>query len=142
MHSWEVTSNLCQFCMAEVGTLMHRFHCDATRPTHGWAQPPTQARRALRAIGEDRGRFLQTHGLIVLRVPAPPPRQDGLFEWLMPLDIADPLADNATWYFDGSLVDGKVAPLRATGISTYWPSPVERRRDGVPLLPLLRLGHS
>ncbi len=115
VHSWEVTSNLCQLCMAEVGTLVHRFHCAATRPSQGWTQPPSQARKAIAAISDDRARMLQTRGLLVLRVPAPMPRQEGLFEWLMPLDLANPQSDSATWHFDGSLLDGKIVSLRVTG---------------------------
>ena len=36
-------------------------------------------------------------------------------DWLLQPDFNKPEFDHATWYFDGSLLDGKTIILRATG---------------------------
>ena len=84
-------------------------------PAEGWPKPPALAHKILDHIEHDRARLLQTRGLLTIRVPAPLSRQDGIFEWLIPLDQADPRSEHATWHFDGSLMDGKVVSLRVTG---------------------------
>ena len=43
------------------------------------------------------------------------PKQDGEFRWLLQPDFSSPEVGNATWYFDGSMLNGKWLPLRATG---------------------------
>lgn len=44
---FECDSNLCQLCLAEPGTLEHRFRCSKTRPQNGWREPPAAAKLAL-----------------------------------------------------------------------------------------------
>jgi hypothetical protein len=61
--------------------------------------------------------------LLTVRVPAPVARHDGRFEWLRIPDLNDPAVDEATWYFDGSMLDGKVDLLRATGFGIAVTSP-------------------
>ena len=58
---------------------------------------------------------MDTRALMVMRVPAPVIRQDGVFQWLCAPDLNDPALDDATWYFDGSMLEGKFELLRATG---------------------------
>ena len=49
----------------------------------------------------------------MLRVPAPVRQQEGSYRWLRhPGNMED---SNATWYFDGSMLNGRWKPLRATG---------------------------
>ena len=111
------TSNLCQLCLKEVGTLQHRAHCIGIRPEGGWPKPPKAAELVRTKLSEDRARLLDTRALLTVRVPAPVARQDGHFEWLRAPDLNNPAIDEATWYFDGSMLDGKVDLLRATGFS-------------------------
>ena len=59
--------------------------------------------------------MLKLRGLLVLRIPVPPFRDEGSFKWVM-----DPIASercllDATWYADGSLTGGKSRDLRTTG---------------------------
>jgi len=121
--SFKVTSNLCQLCFREVGTLQHRARCSATLPTGGWPQPPQAAALARRNLSVARERLLETRGLLTVRVPAPVARHDGCFEWLLMPDLNNPAVDEATWYFDGSMLDGKVDLLRATGFGITVTSP-------------------
>jgi len=109
------TSNLCQLCLKEAGTLQHRAHCIGIRPEGGWPKPPKAAELVRTKLSEDRARLLDTRALLTVRVPAPVARQDGHFEWLRAPDLNNPAIDEATWYFDGSMLDGKVDLLRATG---------------------------
>ena len=74
-------------------------------------------------LSEARKRHLDTRALLTIRVPAPVVRHDGRFEWLRAPDLNDPATDEATWYFDGSMLDGKVDLLRATGFSIVITSP-------------------
>jgi hypothetical protein len=121
--SFETSSNLCQLCFKEVGTLQHRGQCIATRPEGGWPRPPKEARLARSRLSEARERHLDTRALFTVRVPAPPGRQDGRFEWIRAPDLNDPAINEATWYFDGSMLDGKVDLLRATGFGIAITSP-------------------
>jgi len=101
--------------MKEVSTLAHRAICSATRPEDGWPPPPNAAKLARSKIGDVRRRLLDTRGLLVLCIPAPPTRQHGFLEWIRAIDPNNPALDEATWYFDGSMLDGKVDLIRATG---------------------------
>jgi hypothetical protein len=78
---------------------------------------------ARKELSEARARFLDTRALLTVRVPAPVASQDGRFEWLRAPDLNDPAIDEATWYFDGSMFDGKVDLLRATGFGIAITSP-------------------
>jgi hypothetical protein len=110
---WGIKETRCQLCMAQPGTLPHRFDCDATRPHGGWPRPPPKAQLALNAIGPQRQATLQTRGLLVMEVPAPKPPTEGWFEWLRhPSPDVD---DTFTWYLDGSMLDGKLIDFRAVG---------------------------
>jgi hypothetical protein len=117
------TSSLCQLCFKEVGTLQHRAVCEATRPEGGWPPPPKAAELARSKLGDTRKRLLDTRGLAVFRITAPPIRQDGALHWQRQPDLNDPAVDEATWYFDGSMQEGKLEPLRATGFGLAVVSP-------------------
>ena len=121
--SFEASSSLCQLCLKEVGTLQHRACCTVTRPEGGWPKVPKKAELARKKLQEARTRFLDTRALLTITVPAPAARQDGRFEWLRLPDLNDPAIDDATWYFDGSMFDGKVQLLRATGFGIAITSP-------------------
>jgi hypothetical protein len=113
--AWCIEDTRCQLCLADTGTLEHRFECKASLPGDGWPQPPAKAARVLGRLSSQRKRILQTTGLLVLRLPAPPQRGVGTFTWVVQPDESDPSFHDAVWYFDGSLLDGKWKPLRATG---------------------------
>ena len=58
--SFGTSSNLCQLCFKEVGTLQHRSQCSATRPEAGWPRPPKEARLVRSKLSEARERLLDT----------------------------------------------------------------------------------
>lgn len=121
--SFEAGTNLCQLCLKEVGTLEHRYCCEATKPPGGWPSPPKAAKLMRSKLGEARRRTLHTRGLLAVRVPLPQARQDGWFHWLREPDCNNPAVNEATWYFDGSMQDGKYEVLRATGFGVAVVSP-------------------
>ncbi len=112
--SWGIDDASCQLCHEAVGTLEHRFVCKASLPAEGWKPPPRDASLARARIGPERLRLLQNRGLLVLRLPAPPPAEQGWFEWMVSppeeVDVA-----SCVWYLDGSLLDGEWVEYRATG---------------------------
>ena len=115
MPEWGITDNRCQLCLQEVGTLEHRFTCSATIPTGGWPKPPAGADKALLRLGDARGRILRTRGLAVVRLPPRQQHQHGEFRWLKRPNDDDPELTGATWYCDGSLLNGRWKELRVTG---------------------------
>ena len=70
--SFGITHNRCQLCMKETGTAAHRWNCECTKPENGWSQPAGKAEQAFQVIGERRLQLLETHGMLVLKVPAKP----------------------------------------------------------------------
>ena len=93
---WGIDDTRCQLCFEELGTLDHRFVCDATRPAEGLPVMPAQGRLAAGRLGRERSRLLSTRGLLVLRVPAPPSICAECFSWI----VAPPERDDAhllTW---------------------------------------------
>ena len=79
---WGIEDQRCQLCLGATGTLEHRFMCPATAPADGWPQAPPAAARILGRMSARRKAILQTTGLLVLRLPTPPRRGDGMFRWL------------------------------------------------------------
>jgi len=53
--------------------------------------------------------------MLVLKVPIMRPRLEGDLMWLLEPDFNDPRIDEAMWFFDGSMLNGKWLPLRSTG---------------------------
>ncbi len=72
-------------------------------------------KRQLGRLLQNRRFYLKHHGLLVLRLPAPPVCTYGNFEWLK--QPAQPLlsSDEVCWHFDGSMLNGTWRPFRATG---------------------------
>jgi hypothetical protein len=101
--SWGIQDRNCQLCHQEIGTLDHRWHCNATRPAEGWPAQPKQAALALERFDQERRRLLQTRAMLTVRLPKPLGQQVEWFTWH--LDPPDELG-GATWYLDGSLLDG------------------------------------
>ena len=64
--------------------------------------------------GQRRKHFTQ-HGLLALIVHTAAHTQVGMFQWLAAPDGADPRLDTATWYCDGSLLDGRWNAIRTAG---------------------------
>jgi len=95
---------LCQLCGGADGTLEHRHCCPATVPEGGWPQPPTRVAAFLRSLDDQRRALLVTRGLFALNVEIPLRSPDGWWRWQSspPADVPD----DATWFIDGSLVDG------------------------------------
>ena len=60
---WTDTT-LCQLCMKETGTLLHRHCCSATKPANGWPQPPKEALAVADAVGAIRKKWLTTRGIL------------------------------------------------------------------------------
>ena len=81
MPSWNITDSSCQLCKSAPGTIEHRFDCPATRPPGGWPAPPPEAAELSDGLGAQRRQWLRTRGLLVLRIPAPPDRGEGFFNW-------------------------------------------------------------
>ena len=98
-----------------LGTMEHRFSCPKTCPQTGWPKPPAIASKPLRRISDRRSNILRSHGMLAVRLPPRPHHQDGQFAWLAAPDHNDPGLTNATWYCDGSMLNGKWKPLRITG---------------------------
>ena len=80
--SWDISDSKCQLCHLENGTVEHRFHCAKTLPDGGWPVQPTKANLAVQRISAIRRRHLKHHGMLVLRLPAPPINISGSFEWI------------------------------------------------------------
>ena len=108
---WNIEDRNCQLCHAALGTLEHRWCCNATRPPNGWPAAPSQAALVLGRIGQDRRRLLQTRAVLALRLPKPPTPTEWFTWHLAPPEEAGP----CTWYLDGSLLDGGWADFRAAG---------------------------
>ena len=98
------------------------FQCEATRPSQGWPDAPPVARNALETIGAKRREILKNRGLLVIRLPARPHADEGEFRW-----IVDPTEheeiDDAAWYFDGSMINGRWRALRLTGFGVAVATP-------------------
>ena len=108
-------SLLCQLCLQETGTLAHRRCCLATRPDAGWPTMKVAERKFVDGLSADRKRLLEDNGLLLLRAKVTKQRPGGWFRWLKqpPADIPD----SASWYVDGSLVDGPSRLLGVTGFA-------------------------
>ncbi len=104
---WGITDNRCQLCFGAVGTLGHRFECPSTMPEGGWPKPSAISSMALLALSKTRQDILRNHGLLAIRLPPARYAQQGEFRWLVEPDMNDPKTDQATWYCDGSMLQGK-----------------------------------
>ena len=110
---WGVTDLRCQLCLAAPGTLEHRHECVCTVPTEGWPLSPPKTCLAIRRVGRERANLLHMRGLLVMRLPSPPPPTEGWFNWLVP--PSPDSNEQHTWYLDGSLQDGHWVEYRAVG---------------------------
>ena len=109
VRGWQASST-CQLCDSAPGTLMHRYHCQATMPSGGWALPPRPAQKFLLSLHPDRRDFLLSHGLLLVQIPALH-KLDSTITWIVPPE--DGALLDANWYTDGSLLDGQVAATQA-----------------------------
>ena len=126
VRSWN-TTNECQLCEAEVGTIDHRFNCPCTRPAEGWPQPPEAAQRALGRMSQRQRDLLRNSGVLTIRMDGPARHSKGCFEWVR--QPAEHLLDGSErWYIDGSAVNGKWRELSTTGFGV-----VVVARDGALL---------
>ncbi len=82
-------------------------------PEGGWPAPPDKARLALNRLSQRRRAILRERAQLVVKVPAPVRQQEGSFRWLRHPGATED--SKATWYFDGSMLNGRWKPLRATG---------------------------
>ncbi len=112
---WAIDDNRCQLCLQCPGTYEHRFNCSSTLPQGGWPEPPTAAKLALNRIFGSRKEHLKHHGLLVLRLPAPPRIDDGYFRWILKPSTEKYESSSVCWHFDGSMLNGKWKPFRTTG---------------------------
>ena len=112
---WGIEDNRCQLCLGAVETTEHRFTCPSISPVEGWPQPPGMAACALSLLSAHRSSILKTHGLLAMKIHTPTFAQLGDFRWIVEPSVEDPRVDFATWYCDGSMLNGKWKPLRVTG---------------------------
>ena len=105
----------CNLCWAAPGTEEHRRVCLRTRPADGWSEPPTKARLALCAVSPVRRAMLRKHGILLLKVPAPPRTEQGYFKWLTA--PPDTTAVGHKWYTDGSSSDPSAPATTAIGFA-------------------------
>jgi hypothetical protein len=110
-----VTDSSCQLCLEASGTSEHRFCCPKTCPDGGWPNPPPEASLVQSKLSEQRQRHLKLHGLLAVKVEVARHAADGTFQWLVPPPEDDPTLQGATWYCDGSLLDGRWKAIRCTG---------------------------
>jgi hypothetical protein len=121
--SWN-TTNLCQLCETEVGTIFHRFSCSASTPAEGWPQAPAAAKFALNRLEPRQRQLLHTRGLLAIRVRAVKVPPNGTFDWIRRPN--DGLLDGSErWYFDGSAMNAKWREICTTGYGV-----VVTARDG------------
>jgi hypothetical protein len=113
--AFDITDNRCQLCLGAVGTIEHRFNCPKTCPSEGWPAPPPQAAVATSKLSDQRLKHLALHGMLAIKVRVAPYVQHGTFQWLDQPSDDDPRLVDATWYCDGSLLDGKWKALRCAG---------------------------
>ena len=120
---WMISDSNCQLCKKQPGTAMHRFTCEASKPEHGYTLSNTAALELENSLCEGRRILLRTRALFVAKLPAPTPREDGDFHW-----VVDPTAKlgahtETIWYCDGSLVQGRWLPFRAAGFGVVVVTP-------------------
>ena len=117
---WTDTT-LCQLCMKETGTLLHRHCCSATKPANGWPQPPKEALAVADAVGSIRKKWLTTRGILLLKLQLPLITAEESFRWMLRPPDDTPL--DATWFVDGSLFDESRRFGRSTGFAIAVISP-------------------
>ena len=105
----------CQLCMEHTGTLGHRLCCPATQPEGGWPDMDPDEKKFTDGLKEPRQRLMRSQGLFLLRARVTKQRPQGWFRWLK--QPTGDIPDTATWYVDGSLVDGPAKLLSITGYS-------------------------
>ncbi len=115
VEKWGITDRSCQLCHKHPGTTEHRFTCEATVPSSGWPAPPAKARLAINRLSATRKQYLRHHGLLVLRLPAPPVNTEGTFKWIVQPPVALEHGQEVCWHFDGSMLNGRWKPFRSTG---------------------------
>ena len=106
-------SDLCQLCQSERGTLEHRLNCVITRPRGGWYTQCGDEERFLQQLGDTRQRLLRTRGMLSVRISKWPTLEVPRIRWLT--SYPDVTSDRAQWFVDGSLLNGKLPPMAATG---------------------------
>ena len=97
------------------GTLEHRFKCTITCLAGDWPPPPPQAGLAIASLSVQGQRHLSLHGLLAVRIAAPPFEQEGAFRWIAPLPVGHIGCGDTTWYCDGSLIDGRWKAIGCSG---------------------------
>ena len=102
------TEKTCRLCREEDGTLEHRHRCRATLPDGGWPGPDPEVQHLMDGLDQARGLALRTRGFLAIHLPIRPPCPDGWMDWVMPLPDED--LHDATWFIDGSAVDGPSKP--------------------------------
>ena len=88
-------------------------HCYCTPA--GWPLPAPKASLVLGKVSETRKNVLRDRALLAIRLPSAPFDQHGQFRWLLQADPNDQRLHDATWYCDGSMLNGRWKAIRATG---------------------------
>ena len=81
--AWGITDNRCQLCFAAPGTTQHRRHCTVTAPARSKQPIPKDAKIAAQRISNERLDLLTERGVLALKLPQPPVRKDGTFQWIL-----------------------------------------------------------
>ena len=105
----------CQLCFSEPGTLAHRFCCPALLPERGWPVPPRGAQAVSASLAPARLHTLRTRGLLALRVHPLQRQTEGWIRWVVGSPDLAPC--DATWFIDGSLIDGAHDLTARTGFA-------------------------
>ena len=112
---FNILDNRCQLCLAEVGTLEHRYNCPANRPHSGWIRSDPDAEQFIAALPDSQRLCLVTRGILFCKIPVPPRDNEASFRWHLPLppDVLDGL----TFYIDGSAMDADCYALVRFGFA-------------------------
>ena len=104
----------CQLCLQSPGTLEHRYHCAATRPTQGWIKTNKDAEQLLAELPPDQRHLLITRGLLFCRIQQAPSAVAD-FRWVVhpPADIPT----DARFYIDGSAFDPTIKSITKVGFA-------------------------
>ena len=115
LKNFQGSDSLCQLCMCEEGTLLHRLTCRYILPARGWQNLPTKAHLVNSLLSGDRLAVLSTRALLFALVKAPEIREDW-FQWVLE-PAANIDVEDCAWYTDGSLMDVMATPFVACGFA-------------------------
>ena len=109
-----VSDNKCRLCGAVEGTLGHRRNCTTTKPPAGWPEQPPEVLALVNKLPRPAQRMLLDRGLLIIRAAIPSSNPPEAIHWQKWFEDGSREGE-ATWYVDGSLLDGPRALTAAQG---------------------------